>query len=99
MPTACTYHLRRQTYSCDPKFSTAVFKGAVEHILESAMANTNEYLNRRVMPIYETYPSLTVILAMVVGYLVTRRYRWFLVRMWLVLLGLVILHAWTRERA
>ena len=99
MPTACTYHPRHQTYSCDPKLSTAVLKGAVEHILETTIASTNEYLNRRVMPVYEAYPSLTVIFAVIVGCSITWRFRWFLVRMWLLVCVAVILHTWTGDGA
>lgn len=99
MPTPCTYHPRHQTYSCDPELSTAVLKGAVEHVLESAIASANEYVSRRIMPLYEAYPSMTVIVAMVIGCSVTWRYRWFLMKIWALVIGAVILHTWTGDRA
>ena len=99
MSTACTYDPRHQAYSCDPKFSTAVLKGAVEHVLENAIASTNEYFSRRIMPLYEAYPSMTVIVALVIGCSVTWRYRWFLMKIWALAIGAAILHTCTRDRA
>ena len=99
MPSACTYHSRHQTYSCDPKLSTTVLQGAVEHVLESAIASANEYFSHHIMPLYEAYPSLTVFFAIVFGCSVTWRHRWFLVKMSVFVLVAIILHALTEDRA
>ena len=94
---ACTYHPFQNTYTCDPKQSTAILKTGLQQALETANTTIGEYFNRRVLPLYEAHPFITGWVTLVVVILVMKRYRWALLNM--LVLGVLMLtfHAWTEE--
>ncbi|KAG7007528.1 hypothetical protein G7Y79_00009g026370 [Physcia stellaris] len=76
---ACTYHLFQNTYTCDPKQSTAILKTGLQQALETANTTIGEYFNRRLLPLYEAHPFITgwvTLVVVMLGILMVTFHAW-----------------------
>ena len=94
---ACTYHPFQNTYTCDPKQSTAILKAGLQQALETANTTIGEWFNRRLLPLYEAHPLITGGVVLVVVILVMKSYRWALLNMLVLGVLMLIFHTWTGE--